>query len=50
MFTFDFNAVLELESTIPDGRSSAGRPGLSGTKTISAQAGAGRLAELDNSK
>ena len=33
----DLNAVLELKITIPDGHS-AGLPGLSGTKIISAQA------------
>ena len=45
--SFDSYAVLVLESTIPDGRTSVGRqPGLSGTKTNSAQTEAGARAEL----
>ena len=35
-FNLDLNAALELKITIPDGHS-AGLPGLSGTKIISAQ-------------
>ena len=36
-YFLDLNAVLDLKITIPDGHS-AGLPGLSGTKIISAQA------------
>ena len=42
----DFNAVLGLKITIPDGHS-AGLPGLSGPKSISAQAETEIGAELD---
>ena len=45
MFTFEFYAVLVLENTILDGRSSAGRPGLSGPKTILAGAETGAKLE-----
>ena len=47
-FAFEVKAEFRLESTIPDGRSLAGRPGLSGTNTISDQAGSGTGAELGN--
>ena len=46
-FAFEVKAEFRLKSTISDGRP-AGRPGLSGTNTISAQAGAGTGAELGN--
>ena len=46
-FAFEVKAEFRLESTIPDGRR-VGRYGLSGTNTISAQAGAGIGAELGN--
>ena len=39
---------MALESTIPDGRPSAGRPGFNGNKTNSAQSEAGPRAELGN--
>ena len=49
IFTLGFNAVMVLESTIPDSRPAVvGRPGLAGNKTISAPVETGAWAELGN--